>query len=244
MSNYYDAYNRPGVAYARVQLSASGDIGGQRAVFVDISGQKNDLVAPTFGATWANPFKGFAKIYAGDLFEFRTDEKGEHPEAYLLKTFKVKSQSTTTIKIYRDGYSHVPFVGDVLMKAPDTIGKKGGQASKVTSVVESTDGGKDVWEVVVDTEISDLTDGDILVEAQDSAQTATGTMLVKNISAVAPCDYDFVYYPMTGDYKEVSKVRVNITPMLHSTMYIHKMSPMPKCVLDLNKSRINGWYEV
>lgn len=241
MSNYYDAYRVPGVAYGRVQLSASGDIGGQRAVFVDISGQKNDLVAPPFGATWMNPFKGFSKIYAGDLFEFRTDDKGEHPEAYLLKTFKVKEKSTTTVKIYRDGYSHVPFVGDVLMKAPDTIGGKN-KAYTVQSVTEGTDGGKDIWTVVFNTELDELTDGDILVEAE--SENASGTMLVKNISAVAPCDYDFVYYPMTNNYKEVSKVRVNITPMLHSTMYIHKMSPMPKCVLDLNKSRINGWYEV
>lgn len=241
MSNYYDAYRVPGVAYARVQLSAAGDIGGQRSVFVDISGQKNDLVAPTFGATWMNPFKGFAKIYAGDLFEFRTDDKGEHPEAYLLKTFKVKTQSGTTIKIYRDGYSHVPFVGDVLMKAPDKIGGQN-KAYTVQSVTEGTDGGKDIWTVVFNTELDDLTDGDILVEAE--SENATGTMLVKNISAVAPCDYDFVYYPMTNNYKDVDKVRVNITPMLHSTMYIHKMSPMPKCVLDLNKSRINGWYEV
>lgn len=241
MSNYYDAYRVPGVAYARVQLSASGDIGGQRAVFVDISGQKNDLVAPTFGATWMNPFKGFSKIYAGDLFEFRTDDKGEHPEAYLLKTFKVKEKSTTTVKIYRDGYSHVPFVGDVLMKAPDKIGGQN-KAYTVQSVTEGTDGGKDIWTVVFNTELDELSDGDILVEAE--SENASGTMLVKNISAVAPCDYDFVYYPMTNNYKEVSKVRVNITPMLHSTMYIHKMSPMPKCVLDLNKSRINGWYEV
>lgn len=241
MSNYYDAYRVPGVAYARVQLSAAGDIGGQRSVFVDISGQKNDLVAPTFGATWMNPFKGFAKIYAGDLFEFRTDDKGEHPEAYLLKTFKVKEKSTTTVKIYRDGYSHVPFVGDVLMKAPDKIGGQN-KAYTVQSVTEGTDGGKDIWTVVFNTELDDLTDGDILVEAE--SENATGTMLVKNISAVAPCDYDFVYYPMTNNYKDVDKVRVNITPMLHSTMYIHKMSPMPKCVLDLNKSRINGWYEV
>lgn len=241
MSNYYDAYRVPGVAYARVQLSASGDIGGQRAVFVDISGQKNDLVAPTFGATWMNPFNGFAKIYAGDLFEFRTDDKGEHPEAYLLKTFKVKEKSTTTVKIYRDGYSHVPFVGDVLMKAPDKIGGQN-KAYTVQSVTEGNEGGKDIWTLVFNTELDDLTDGDILVEAE--SENATGTMLVKNISAVAPCDYDFVYYPMTNNYKEVSKVRVNITPMLHSTMYIHKMSPMPKCVLDLNKSRINGWYEV
>lgn len=127
------------------------------------------------------------------------------------------------------------------MKAPDTIGGKN-KAYTVQSVTEGNEGSQDIWTVVFNTELDDLSDGDILVEAE--SENATGTMLVKNISAVAPCDYDFVYYPMTGNYKEVNKVRVNITPMLHSTMYIHKMSPMPKCVLALNKSRINGWYEV
>jgi hypothetical protein len=27
-------------------------------------------------------------------------------------------------------------------------------------------------------------------------------------------------------------------------MYIHKMSPMPQCVLALNRSNVNGWFKV
>lgn len=244
MSNYFGSFNQPGVFFGGVMLQASATIGGARSVFVDTTGVKNELSMPTWGGQIKNPFPGPAKFYAGDLFELRFDEKGENPELYLLKTYKVKSQETTTIKIYRDGYSHIPFVGDVLMKAPNTIGAQGGQASKVTDVVASTDGGTDVWEVTVDTEIASLTDGDILVEAQDSAQTATGTMLVKTINTVAPCDGDFVYMPTTGAGTSVNDVRMFYTPVMHGTMYIHRMSPMPKCVLDLNKSRFNGWYEV
>lgn len=237
--------NLTGVFLGRTLIQQKGEIGGSRYVFVKLQGQKNDLVFPTFGGKVMNPFKGAAKIYAGDLFEYRTNDEGLKPEIYILKTYKVKSMSGTTIKIYRDGYKHIPFVGDVLMKAPDTIGAQGGQASVVTAVVKDQDAGTDVWEVTVDTEISGLVDGDILVEAKDKAQTATGTMLVQNINAVAPYDYDFLYYPAATDNNDdFEKARYYLTPALGGTMYVNKMSPMPNCVLDLNKCNINGWFKV
>lgn len=244
MANYFNQFMQPGVFYGGVLLQAEAKIGGARSVFVDSEGIKNELTMPTWGGQLKNPFPGPAKFNAGDLFELRFDDKGENPELYLLKTYKVKSQTGTTIKIYRDGYSHIPFVGDVIMKAPDTIGAQGGQASKVTAVAESTDSTVDVWEVTVDTEISGLVDGDVLVEAKDTEQTATGTMLVQMVNAVAPCDGNFVYVPTTGANSTTSAARLTYTPVMHGTMYIHKMSPMPKCVLALNKSRYNGWYEV
>lgn len=237
--------NLTGVFLGRTLIQQKGEIGGSRYVFVKLQGQKNDLVFPTFGGKVMNPFKGAAKIYAGDLFEYRTNDEGLKPEIYILKTYKVKSMSGTTIKIYRDGYKHIPFVGDVLMKAPEKIGAQGGQASVVTAVVKSQDSSVDVWEVTVDTEISGLVDGDILVEAKDKTQTATGTMLVQNINAVAPYDYDFLYYPAATDNNDdFEKARYYLTPALGGTMYVNKMSPMPKCVLDLNKCNINGWFKV
>lgn len=237
--------NLTGVFLGRTLIQQKGEIGGSRYVFVKLQGQKNDLVFPTFGGKVMNPFKGAAKIYAGDLFEYRTNAEGLKPEIYILKTYKVKSMSGTTIKIYRDGYKHIPFVGDVLMKAPATIGAQGGQASVVTAVVKAQDAGTDVWKVTVDTEISGLVDGDILVEAKDKAQTGTGTMLVQNINAVAPYDYDFLYYPAATDNNDdFEKARYYLTPALGGTMYVNKMSPMPNCVLDLNKCNINGWFKV
>lgn len=237
--------NLTGVFLGRTLIQQKGEIGGSRYVFVKLQGQKNDLVFPTFGGKVMNPFKGAAKIYAGDLFEYRTNDEGLKPEIYILKTYKVKSMSGTTIKIYRDGYKHIPFVGDVLMKAPETIGARGGQASVVTAVVKAQDSNVDVWEVTVDTEISGLVDGDILVEAKDKTQTATGTMLVQNINAVAPYDYDFLYYPAATDSNDdFEKARYYLTPALGGTMYVNKMSPMPECVLDLNKCNINGWFKV
>lgn len=242
-NNYFNQFMNPGVFFGGVLLQASAKIGGAKSVFVDIEGVKNELTMPSWGGQIKNPFKGPAKFYAGDLFELRFDDKGESPELYLLKTFKVKSQSSTTIKIYRDGYSHIPFVGDVLMKAPTTIGGQGGQASKVTAVVAADDSGTDVWEVTVDTAIT-LAADDILVEAEETAAAANGNMLLKTVNCVAPCDGDFVYTPTTGASNTASAARLTYTPVMHGTMYIHKMSPMPQCVLDLNKSRFNGWYEV
>ena len=241
MANYFNQFVQPGVFFGGVMLQASAKIGGAKTVFVDLEGVKNELTMPSWGGQIMNPFKGSAKFYAGDLFELRFDDKGENPKLYLLKTFKVKSQSTTTVKIYRDGYSHVPFVGDVLMKAPDTIGGQG-KGYTVQSVTAEEDDGTDVWTVVFNTAIDTVTDGDILVEAE--SENATANMLVKTINTVAPCDGDFVYMPTTGATNDVNSVRMTYTPVMHGTMYIHKMSPMPECVLALNKSRFNGWYEV
>ena len=240
-NNYFNQFMNPGVFLGGVLLQASAKIGGAKSVFVDIEGVKNELTMTSWGGQIKNPFKGPAKFYAGDLFELRFDDNGESPELYLLKTFKVKSQSTTTVKIYRDGYSHVPFVGDVLMKAPSTIGGQG-KGYTVQSVTAEEDSGTDVWTVVFNTAIDTVTDGDILVEAE--SENATADMLVKTINTVAPCDGDFVYMPTTGATNYASSVRMSYTPVMHGTMYIHKMSPMPQCVLDLNKSRFNGWYEV
>lgn len=244
MANYYDTMGLAGVSFARAMLHASGKMGGNRSVFVNIEGVKNNLVFPNFGGQWKNPFKAAGKIYAGDLFELRTDNKGENPEVYLLKTFEVAkaSSSETSFMVVRDGYHHIPCVGDILMKAPSEMGGTGA-AYAVTAVEATTDSGKNVWKVTVGTTLGSLEVGDVLVEAESAS--ASGKMLVHTINAVAPCDYDFLVTPM-GTFAEGTpdEVSIFIAPMLHGTMYKHKMSPVPPCVDKLNKSRINGWYEV
>lgn len=245
MGDFYAGTPRSVHTYGRVILQASGSIGGSKHVFWEWGGYKNHLHTSNFGGTLKNPFKGDAKIFAGDLMWIKTNDKAEEPEIYLLKIYKVKSAASTVIKIYRDGYKHIPFVGDVLMEAPDEIGATGGQASVVTKVVESVDGSDEVWEVTVDTEITGLTDGDVLVEAEGDTQTATGTMLVKNINAVSPDDNDFFLSPYKAtSSQKMDAAYINFSPVLGGIMYKHKMSPIPACVEKLNKSRINGLYEV
>ena len=69
--DFYLNHALGGFYSGRTLIQASGKIGGHRSVFVNIVGNgKNALTYPTFGGILVNPFKGRAKIYAGDVFEF------------------------------------------------------------------------------------------------------------------------------------------------------------------------------
>lgn len=227
--------NYVGVFRGRKTIQRRGTIGGARSVFVKLQGNKNELVYPTFGGYIKNPFKGAAKLFAGDLIEYRTDGNGENPEIYILKTYLVESVSGTTVNIVKDAYKHIPFVGDKIGVAPSELG---GEMTAVTinSIKTSKVGDVEVWACTCSAALT-TKKGDVLVEA-DAAN-----MLVKNINAVAPTDLDMLDAPATGD-EDFDGARYSYTPALGGIMYINRMSPMPKCVLDLNKSNINGWYQV
>lgn len=234
----------------RVFVQKQGNIGGYKSVFVKLKELHNELVYPTFGGIIMNPFKGRAKFFAGDLLEFRTNDKGVRPEVYILKTFKVVSASSTTVNVLRDGFLHKPFVGDVLMKAPDTIGGEG-TAATVTAVTPTTvtvsDVTYDVYALTTSTALS-LAKDDILVESEEAGDNKK--MLVKNINAVADCDADMMYDEVANtanigtESEDFMDARYLYSPALGGLMYTHKMSPMPQCVLDLNRSNVNGWFKV
>lgn len=231
MSENYVGYFR-----GRKTIQRSATIGGARSVFVKLQGNKNELVYPTFGGQIKNPFKGAAKMFAGDLMEYRTDADGLNPEIYLLKTYKVVSVSGTTVNILNDGYKHTPFVGDKLGVAPDEIGGAV-DAVTITAVKNAEVGGKKVWAVTTSGSLTASAD-DVLVEAGED-----GNMLVKNINAVAPTDMDMLDAPATGD-EDFDGARYFYTPALGGIMYTNKMSPLPECVKKLNKSNINGWFQI
>lgn len=232
MNNGYAGYFR-----GRKTIQRSATIGGARSVFVKLQGNKNELVYPTFGGYIMNPPKGAPfKFFAGDLVEYRTDENGVNPEIYILKTYKVVSASGTTVNILNDGYKHVPFVGDKIGVAPEEIG---GEMTAVTvaAVKNAVVGGEKVWAVTTNTALTAKA-GDVLVEAD-----AEGKMLVKEINAVCPTDLDMFDAAATGD-EDFDGARYSYTPALGGIMYTNKMSPLPECVKKLNKSIINGWYQV
>lgn len=237
-------YQNFGGVFRGVVLSqGSISFGGSRNVFVKLQGDKDDLVFPTFGGQLKNPFPGIAKIYAGDLMEFRTDAKGESGEVYLLKTYEVaKATSDTTVLIKRDGYRHIPFIGDILMKEPATMATAGA-AYTVTAVEETTDSGADVWKLTLNTALGSLTAGDVLVEA-DKEHASEAKMLVQNINAVAPNDYDVFNMPSSGKTTDFDKTRYFMIPALAGTMWKHMMSPVPKCCDVYNVANINGWFRV
>lgn len=232
MSENYVGYFR-----GRKTIQRSATIGGARSVFVKLQGNKNELVYPTFGGQIKNPFKGAAKMFAGDLMEYRTDANGLNPEIYLLKTYKVVSASGTTVNILNDGYKHKPFVGDILGIAPNKIGGALSSVFTIVNVKAGKIGDQEVWVVTSDTEVS-ATPNEILVESN-----AEGDMLVKNINAVAPTDMDMLDAPATGD-EDFDGARYFYTPALGGIMYTNKMSPLPECVKELNKSNINGWFQI
>ena len=237
-------YQNFGGVFRGVVLSQDSiSFGGSRNVFVKLQGDKDDLVFPTFGGQLKNPFPGIAKIYAGDLMEFRTDAKGESGEVYLLKTYEVaKATSDTTVLIKRDGYRHIPFVGDILMKEPATMATAGA-AYTVTAVEETTDSGADVWKLTLNTALGSLIAGDVLVEA-DKEHATDAKMLVQNINAVAPNDFDVFNMPSSGKTTDFDKARYFMLPALAGTMWKHMMSPVPKCCDVYNVANINGWFRV
>ena len=234
--------NMTGVFLGRTLVQQHGEIGGARSVFVKLQGNKNELVFPTFGGQVKNPFKGQAKLFAGDLCEYRTDENGVKPQIFILKTFEVKSADTNakTVTIKRDGYRHIPFVGDIIGLAPEKIG---GAMTGVTVLgVKQT---KDTWVLTLSDAIT-ATEGKVLVEAK---KAGSSTMLVENINAVCACDYDFLYSPVAAvdldeEHADFENARYFFTPCLGGLMYTKKMSVMPDCVKALNTSKVNGWFKV
>lgn len=241
MADYFNKFGAVGYFGGAVMLQDQMNIGGTRSVFVDLLGNgKNELTFPTSGGQLQNPFKTApAKFWAGDLFELRYDDKGEDPKLYLLKMFEVKSLSGTTLVLYRDEFRHVPCVGDIIMKAPEDFSTSG-KAHTITKVEE----GDGVWNVTLNTTIDACSDHDILIEG--AADGESQKPLLHTINGVAPSDGDFVFMPTTDISTKTKDARMFYTPAMHGIMYIHKMTngKLPKCVMDLNKSRFNGWYEV
>lgn len=226
-----------GVFRGRKTIQRSATIGGARSVFVKLQGNKNELVYPTFGGYIMNAPKGAPfKFFAGDLVEYRTDENGVNPEIYILKTFLVESASGTTVNIVKDGFKHIPHVGDKIGVAPEEIGGEM-TAVTVTAVRPSKVGNVDVWAVTTDSALT-ASKGNVLVEAD-----AEDKMMVKHINAVCPTDLDMFDAAATGD-EDFDGARYSYTPALGGLMYTNKMSPLPECVKKINQAKVNGWFQI
>lgn len=231
-----------GVFFGRTLIQSQGSIGGSRNVFVKLQGgAKNDLVHPTNGMRVLNPFKGRAKMFAGDLVEYRMGADGA---GYILKTYEVAKNTagSTDVDIYitRDGYKHIPFVGDILMKAPATFTGKG--ASYPVIAVEATVVDLvDVWKITVATTLGDLKKGDVLVEGASIG--ASSLPLVTNPNMVLPSDYDFMYSAASGD-SDLDGAIYFLTPVLSELAYVSRMSPIPPAVSAINGSRVTGWFKI
>lgn len=224
-----------GVFLGRARIARKSQNGGARHVFAHIKGLKNDLVWAPWGGILQNPFPGPAKLYAADAMWIDYDDKCENPKLYCLKTYEAVSASGKTLNLVRDGYHHIPFVGDKIGVAPDELGGAM-TAANVTAVTKTEVSGKKVWKLTLDNALT-VTEGDILVEAD-----ADDKMLIKDVNAWLPCDYDMVLEPVADptDDEDFDNADYALTPVAGVLAYIHRMSPMPKCVLALNQCKWNG----
>lgn len=249
-SDYYSQMAAQGFVYGgAVMLQASGEIGGQRHVFFNLKGAvKEAFRYPPVGGIIKNPFKGPAKIYAGDILEHSlgfADESGGTVK--ILKSYAVAKATSgatdTEVYIVRDGYHHIPFVGDTLMVGQKDFKTKGTGVT-VTSVEETTDGtAGDVWKLTLSATLGSLTVGTVLVEA---AQAGSGVLpMVTNPNCFAPSDYDMPFYALPGSDKYHTP-RYMLTPCLlgpDAMMIKSKMSPIPPALEAMNVSRYaEVWY--
>lgn len=225
-----------GAFRGRKLIQRRGEVGGAKSVFVKLQGIKNELVYPTFGGRIMNPFKGAAKMFAGDLCEYRTNDKGVNPEIYILKTYKVKSTGEGVVNIERDKFKHVPFVGDKIGKVTNVA--TAATPLTVNAVVATKVGDADVWALSVSGTVS-LSAGDVLVELG-----ADNKSIVKKVNAVIDADIDMLDAPATSSEDDFDGARYMYTPALGGIMYKHKMSPIPTFVESLNQSKIDGWFQI
>lgn len=240
--------NNSGFLAGRALIQAHGEIGGLRYVFVKLIGASKDAFrAPTSGGKLLNPFKGNAKIYAGDFMEYDPGIDGNNGATVkILKSYQVAKavgETDTSVLIVRDGYKHIPFVGDNIMVAPETLDGTG-KAVTVTAVEATTEAGADVWKLTLSAAIGAVGKDAVLVEAEAAGDDKKP--MVTNPNSYAQCDYDFLFSPSTGDPFE-DGARYMITPFLandDTVMYIDRMSPIPPAIKALNKSRVNGWFHL
>lgn len=250
MSDFYQQILlNSGYLPGRTLVQARGSIGGHRYVFVKLQmSGKDALVFPTSGGIVKNPFKGNARAFAGTLAEYIPSNGSNGSEIRILKSYavaKVTSESSdTVIYLKRDGYSLIPFVGDVLMVAPTTLVEKG-TAVTVTAVEKTTDGlAGDVWKVTLSAALGALTTSSVLVEAKEAGSGKEA--MVTNPNSYLPCDFDFVFDPAASE-DDFDGARYLITPALalgDVFLYEDRMQPLSAALKALNKSKVKGWFNI
>lgn len=229
-----------------VLAQSSATLGGQRHVFYLPQGPRPAPQYPVYGGILVNPFKGHGKIYAGDLIEHTLDGKCK-----LLKSYEVAKQTSTAEVLISSGaceqgevFRHIPFVGDILMLAPDTIDGTG-KAVAVTAVEKTFDtkGKQDGWKVTLSEALGTLKKGAVLVEAAEAGETVKA--MVTNPNCYVEVDYDCPFVPATGD-EDFDGARYMLTPNMMRGVelaYIDRMQPLPDSIKKADKFK-SGYAEL
>lgn len=227
---------------------------GGRWVWVkDGNGENRNNIL--LGGTIANPNKGFGHLWAAQLMQYTPGQP-----MLIFRSFKLKVDATanaTTIYIDGDGYSDAPEVGQYLMVAPDdtevvsmeantetgdvTVTKTTytGTYAKVTGVTYDETNQK--FEVTLENKLSTakIDAGTILVEAdkaKDTESTGSAPVLCPKPNVFNEADRDML--PTEG--YGFQNANYSVSGVYNKQAWIAKMQPLPKYVLALNKSLIDG----
>lgn len=227
---------------------------GGRWVWVkDSNGENRNNIL--LGGTIANPNKGFGHLWAAQLMQYTPGQP-----MLIFRSFKLKVDATanaTTIYIDGDGYSDAPEVGQYLMVAPDatevvsmkantdtgdvTVTKTTytGTYAKVTGVTYDETNQK--FEVTLENKLSTskIDAGTILVEAdkaKDIGSTGSAPVLCPKPNVFNEADRDM----LPTDGYGFPNANYSVSGVYNKQAWIAKMQPLPKYVLALNKSLIDG----
>ena len=227
---------------------------GGRWVWVkDSNGENRNNIL--LGGTIANPNKGFGHLWAAQLMQYTPGQP-----MLIFRSFKLKvdaSANATTIYIDGDGYSDAPEVGQYLMVAPDdtevvsmkantetgdvTVTKTTytGTYAKVTGVTYDETNQK--FEVTLENKLSTakINAGTILVEAdkaKDTESTGSAPVLCPKPNVFNEADRDM----LPTDGYGFQNANYSVSGVYNKQAWIAKMQPLPKYVLALNKSLIDG----
>lgn len=246
LDNFFTRQANGGAVFTgRTLIQAHGSIGGHKNVFVKlVKGSKDALCYPTTGGILKNPFKGRAKIYAGDLIEYTPNiNNTTGAEVKILKFYELAKDATdtdTTIKLVRDGYHHIPFVGDTIMVGQKDFTTKA-LGVTITAVEKGTEGTADVWNVTLSVTLAvALKQGNILVEAEKAGVSVSP--MVTNPNAYADKDMDFLY---DANMEGLDDLQYMLTPALaqeDTVIDLVAIGNLPPAVLALNKSRVKTWF--
>lgn len=227
---------------------------GGRWVWVkDSNGENRNNIL--LGGTIANPNKGFGHLWAAQLMQYTPGQP-----MLIFRSFKLKADAAanaTTIYIDGDGYSDAPEVGQYLMVAPDatevvsieadtetgavTVTKTTytGTYAKVTGVTYDETNQK--FEVTLENKLSSakIDAGTILVEAdkaKDTESTGSAPVLCPKPNIFNEADRDM----LPTDGYGFQNANYSVSGVYNKQAWIAKMQPLPKYVLALNKSLIDG----
>lgn len=227
---------------------------GGRWVWVkDSNGENRNNIL--LGGTIANPNKGFGHLWAAQLLQYTPGQP-----MLIFRSFKLKADAAanaTTIYIDGDGYSDAPEVGQYLMVAPDATEVVSMTADTTTGAVTATkttytgtyakvtgvtyDETNQKFEVTLENKLSSakIDAGTILVEAdkaKDTGNTGSAPVLCPKPNVFNEADRDML--PTEG--YGFQNANYSVSGVYNKQAWIAKMQPLPKYVLALNKSLIDG----